>query len=144
MRGHRGIRFLVLGGLTAPLWLSAPARADCGGPTIRVVPTKAEAEEAITVVGEFWTDTCDDVGGVPGGGCFSTDDGFDEGHPIQNIEISLRPVKGAEPIRLETVDAEDDFAFRLEVALPLLEPGRYEILAHSDDHWAQTVLRVIP
>ena len=128
---------------TTPLWLSGAARADCAGPTITLVSRKVTVEDKIAVVGEFWTDTCDDVG-VAGGGCFGPDDGFDEGHPIQDVEITLRPGKGAEPIELGTVDAGEDFAFRLEAALPLLEPGRYRIAAHSDHGSARTVLRVIP
>ena len=138
-----GTRLVVLAALTAPLWLSlGPARADCAAPTLRVVPREARVEDVITVVGEFWTDTCDDVGGTPGG-CFG-DDGFDEGHPIRGIEITVRPGGGAEPIELGTVDADENFAFRLEAALPLLEPGRYPIEAQSDHGSSRTTLRVLP
>ena len=141
MKTHLGPRLLVLAALTAPLWLSASARADCAGPSIKVVPARAEVEDVIAVVGEFWTDTCDDVGVSTG--CFG-DDGFDEGHPIQDIELTLRPGKGAEPIALGTVDADDDFAFRLEAALPLLEPGRYRVVARSGHGSSTATLRVLP
>ena len=147
MSGRRTdlVRLVAIAVITAPLWISSAARADCAGPTISLVSRKVSPGEKIAIVGEFWTDTCDDVGGPPTGGCFGVgeDDGFDEGHPIQDIELTLRSVADGEPIELGTLDAGEDFAFRLEVDAPQDE-GRYRIVARSDHGSSRTVLTVLP
>lgn len=131
--------------LTAPLWLSVgAARADCAAPEV-LIPKEVSVGEEVHIEGNFWTDTCDDIGGPPGGGCFgSEDDGFDEGHPVQDISLVLVKPQGGRT-ELGTVDAGEDFSWELDVTIPDLEPGRYGLIAESPDGVSITNgLKVLP
>lgn len=139
-----GVRLLLLAGLTAPLWLTSSARADCAAPEV-LLPKKVSAGDEVRLEGNFWTDTCDDIGGSPAGGCFgSDDDGFDEGHPVQDISLVLVKPRGGRT-ELGTVDAGEDFSWELDVTIPDVEPGRYGLIAESPDGISSTTgLKVLP
>jgi hypothetical protein len=107
--------------LTGGLWVgvaSGVALADCGGRSVSVTPSAAPPTSTVTVYGDGWFGRCVDSGGA----CARTGV-FD---PIQDIElrIVLRDSGGLGNV-LATVDANEDFAFRVRVPLPreLLEGG---------------------
>lgn len=133
----------LVGLLTLPLWLSAAADASCAGPEIGVGRQfEVTPGEQLVVRGRFWTDTCDDVGGDAGCG----EDEFERGHPVQDIRLMLVPTGAHDDgVFLAEVDADEDFEFRTEVAVPEVEPGRYVIVDSSGQgHFAANSIRVRP
>ncbi len=64
--------------------------------------------------------------------------------PVTAIEVTLVPAGDRDDaIALGTVDAGDDYAFRLEAAVPpATPPGRYRLDVRSADHVAGTRVTV--
>lgn len=135
-----------------------PVRASCAAPWLSIDggPSVLRVGQTITIRGEGgWGDfPCNDTGGGSMFGC--SGDVFEDevsGDPDQNIEIRLYGPLTAREARifdarghrprfnrytiLETVDANADGYFKVELQVPDVEPGRYVIdtpLHYDDAH----------
>jgi hypothetical protein len=97
-------------GLGLPVALAGHAEASCIGPTISLRAKAAAPAAALVVDGLGWGTACHDVGPPPSG------EG-PLGVPQTGIPIHFVDADG-ERTRLGTVDAGDDYGFRLAVAVP--------------------------
>lgn len=110
--------------LTAPLWLSAAADASCAEPQIDIGRRFEVAPgDELVVTGRFWSDTCDDTGGSS----MCSQDELDPSRPTQDIRLMLIPKGEGDRVFLAEVDADPNSAFRVEVVVPEVPPGRYVI-----------------
>lgn len=137
----------------------SPARASCAAPWLSIDggPSTLKVGQTITIRAEGgWGDfPCNDTGGQGDSflGCGGEQEFEDDatGEPAKNIEIRLygpvtprqervldargRLPRADEYVLLDTVDANKDGYFELEVQVPDVEPGRYVIdtpLAYDD------------
>jgi hypothetical protein len=126
---------------TLPLWLLAPARADCASPELSVSPAQVEVGDEITVTGEYWNDVCNDTSMSVG--CVSVDS--EEDQPSQNIQLYLLDRDTRERFELGVVDADDNFGFELTTTADV-PPGWYVVKDQKGQSYVSTGarFRVVP
>ena len=105
-------RTMIVVALGAAGLLVAPTGvgADCGGPTIAIDPTSGPAGTGLVVDGTGWGDNCYDTGPPPAGQGVL-------GNPLTDIRVVFVDAAGV-TTELGVVDADDDYRFRLEAAVP--------------------------
>lgn len=95
--------------------VTGPAAADCAGPRIRYEASEVAPGDQVTVVGELWGDNCYDTGPPPDG------EGV-LGVPADDIELVF--VQGADRIVVARGAADDEYAFSVDVTIPVgASPG---------------------
>lgn len=110
--------FALIGG-------ARPAVASCLGPTVTAGALEVVRGGTLEVVGQAFGDNCYDTGAPPAG------EGV-LGHPQEDIQILL--VQGATEVLVAKGDADDAFAFAVEVVVPpAFEPGGVQLIARLAD-----------
>jgi hypothetical protein len=111
------IRWALKGGLTTvvlltTLLLAGPgersAGADCVGPTLEVTPARAALGEVVTIAGSYFGTECNDAG-PPGERAVL-------GAPQEGIIVTISAGGRDRPVAV--VDADDEYAFSVDVAVP--------------------------
>jgi hypothetical protein len=115
------MRRLLLAALLAlpVLAIAGGASADCSLPTVGAAPDAGTPGSPITVTGHAWGTNCYDTGPPPPG------EG-PLGIPQTDIDVVFRDAAGTETV-LATVDADTEYGFTLEAAVPAgaaAGPGR--------------------
>lgn len=110
------------------------ATASCISPNVTTEVRHIRPSETLRIQGQYWAAECNDTvscSGGCGGGCV----GGEPSPPIRDITLSLRPsdtTAGAAIILAQGVQADENFAFMLDVVIPEdTVPGRYRIVARS-------------
>jgi hypothetical protein len=102
-------RLLVVALLWVPWAVMGGADADCSGPTVHVTPRSGPPGSPVVVTGEAFGDACHDVNPPPTSIL---------GNPLQDIEVTFTAAASA-PVVLGVVDADENYQFTLETAVPL-------------------------
>ncbi len=124
--------------LAAALGTFAPvAHSACAAPELHLRPVAPYAPgDTIRVQGLYWTGGCQDVIMCTQGYLGTKCPTFDPAAPARNIVISLREVDGGaatEVVLAKGIDASTGFRFSVEVTLPTVPGGRYQLVADSPD-----------
>jgi hypothetical protein len=100
---------------------TAPAAADCIGPTILPITGELVRGEPVTITGRGWGDQCYDTGPPPPGqGTLGT--------PADDIEI--RFTQGDTDVVVAQGSADDEYRFEVTVSVPTsLAPGEARLWA---------------
>ncbi|MCO5313582.1 MAG: hypothetical protein M9952_11690 [Microthrixaceae bacterium] len=112
---------------------SAAAEASCVPPSIDVVPAYGAPGDRITVFGEAWATSCDDVVPLP--------EGQEPARAVENIDITMWNYTGvSRPTSVATASANDQFQFRTSFVIPDDVPAGVTTLNASQGytHYAGT------
>lgn len=114
------------------------ADASCAAPWIETEgwlepPVEIQPGQTLEVIGEAWTEDCNDTGVVTTGVCSRSQAAPPPQRPMTDITITVRrPAGPLSWVVAEGIDAGPDLRFRVSITLPdELAPGLYVLEASS-------------
>lgn len=109
---------------------SFAAATSCSSPTLGTRNNLVKQKAVIEVTGYAWLDgTCE---GPDSRGCGASDPP-PPALPMEDIELSLRPIEGGPEIPLATTDANAEGDFSVEIELPRVPDGEYVLIGRTGD-----------